>query len=384
MKKSGLLVFLMCMFFWGYAQPRIQFEETSHDFGHIKEVDGKVTCRFTFTNVGDSVLTLVSVKPGCGCTAADYTKEPVAPCKTGLIDAVKERQKRQKSTTVPVAPCTKGFIDVTYDPSGHPGQFTKSVAVTTNEPINKVTVLFIKGDVEKRPPTVFEEAGYPMGEGMVRFKEMNVRKNMLNTESQRDTFLIRNFGQTDAEVILQNVNEKPYLKEVYRSFNVLRPNEEGKIVLEYDAAKRNAFGLLRDDARFSVSDEKESDKIIFYSVNIKEDFSKMTKEAREQAPVIVVDCPDLNFGQVKRSEIVKLSCTITNKGKSPLMIRDMQPSSYFVSCSVKTTTIEPGKSLQVEFTYKGTGREQQCTVDVICNDPENSVLPLQFKAGVLN
>jgi hypothetical protein len=361
MKKIGLLVFSMCVFFWGYSQPKIQFDETTHDFGEIKEVDGKVNGKFIFTNVGDSVLELISVKPSCGCTAANYTKEPVMP--NG-----------------------KGFIDATYDPSGRPGPFMKSVVVTTNESANNVTVLFIKGNVEKRPPTVFEEAGYFIGQGMVRFKEINVKKDMLNTESQRDTLLIKNFGETDAEVTFQNLNEKTYIKEIYRSFKVLKPNEEGKIVLEYDAAKRNAFGLLREDLKVSVTDEKEPNKIIFYNVNIKEDFSKMTKKEREQAPVIAVDCLDFNFGEVKRNETAKIHCTIVNNGKSPLIIHNMQPSVHFVNSTVKTATIPSGESLKVEFTYRGTGRkgEQKFTIDVICNDPANSVLPLQFQSVLLD
>ena len=360
MKKIGLLAFSMCMFFLGYSQPKIQFETTTYEFGHIKEVDGKVTGKFVFHNVGDSALVLVTVKPGCGCTAANYTKTPVSPGE-------------------------KGFIDATYDPSNHPGPFTKSISVTTNEPTSNTTLLFIKGNVEKRPPTVFEEAGYINGQGMVRFKEINLRKNILSTETQLDTFLIRNFGEKDAEVIFQNLNEKPHLKEVYRSFNMLKPNEEGKIVLQYDASKRNAFGLVRDDIKVSVTDEKEPNKMIFYNVNIKEDFSKMTKEERENAPVITLESNTFDFGQVKKGETVKLTCKISNHGKSALIIHDIQPGTNVISSSVKTATIESGKYLDIEFTYKvlgGRQGEQKMNVDVISNDPANSVLPLQFKAVV--
>ena len=361
MKKIGLLIFVVNVFFWGYSQPKIQFEKTTYDFGQIKEVDGKVNGTFIFINVGDSVLELRTVKPGCGCTAANYTKTPVAPGE-------------------------KGFIEATYDPNNRPGSISKSITITTNEPTNNTTVLFLRGNVEKRPPTVFEIAGYNIGGGMVRFKEINVRKEILNTESQVDTFLIRNFGETNAEVTFSNLNERSHIKELYRSFDVLKPEEEGKIILEYDASKRNAFGLVRDNVSVSVTDEKEPAKMIFYTVNIKEDFSKMTKKERENAPIIAVDSLSFNLGQVKKNETVKTSCIITNKGKSPLIIRDMQPSVNTLTTSIKTATIAPKESLKVEFTYRGIGRagEQKITVDLICNDPENSILPLQFSTILSN
>ena len=361
MKKTGLLAFLMSMLFWGYSQPKIQFEQTTYDFGHIKEVDGSVTGKFVFTNVGDSILELLTVKPGCGCTKGKYTETPIAPGE-------------------------KGFIEATYDPFGRPGPFMKSITVTTNERANNTTILFIKGDVEKRPPTVFEEAGYLIGQGMVRFKEINIRKEILNTEIQKDTFLIRNFGEKEVEVQFVNLQDKPYLKEVYRSFNLLKPNEEGKIVLQYDASKRNAFGLLRDDISISVPEDNDPIKMLFYNVNIKEDFSKMTKKELENAPKITMDSLQFNFGQVKKNETVKTSCTITNKGKSPLIIRDIQPNIYTVIPSVKTATIAPGGFLKIEFTYRGTGRagEQKIGVDIISNDPQNNILPIQFSAVLSN
>ena len=90
MKRIGLLFTLMSFAVLGFAQPKIQFDQTTHDFGSIKEEGGKVTGRFTFKNVGDSTLLLTRVKPGCGCTAANYTKTPIEPGQTGFIDATYE------------------------------------------------------------------------------------------------------------------------------------------------------------------------------------------------------------------------------------------------------------------------------------------------------
>jgi hypothetical protein len=83
----------------------IAFAEKAHSFGEVAMGD-KVTHRFTFKNTGDKPLILESVKPACGCTATDYTKEPIAPGAEGYVETVMEA----KSV----------------------GIFKKTVAVTTN------------------------------------------------------------------------------------------------------------------------------------------------------------------------------------------------------------------------------------------------------------
>jgi len=44
------------------AAPEISFNFLTHDFGDIKEEDGKVTYDFDFTNTGDEPLKLIKVK----------------------------------------------------------------------------------------------------------------------------------------------------------------------------------------------------------------------------------------------------------------------------------------------------------------------------------
>jgi Protein of unknown function (DUF1573) len=64
--------------------PQITFASTVFDFGKVT-VGGAVKHEFIFTNTGDALLVVSSVKPGCGCTTAgDWTKE-VEPGKTGII-----------------------------------------------------------------------------------------------------------------------------------------------------------------------------------------------------------------------------------------------------------------------------------------------------------
>lgn len=54
------------------------FDSSELDYGEIaKGADGHGT--FTFKNTGDKPLIIKNVKPSCGCTVAEYPKEPVMP-----------------------------------------------------------------------------------------------------------------------------------------------------------------------------------------------------------------------------------------------------------------------------------------------------------------
>ena len=64
----------------------LAFEHDTYDFGKIKQGD-KVKHEFYFTNTGPHVLVIENVKPTCGCTAVDWTKDPVPPGGRGRIEA---------------------------------------------------------------------------------------------------------------------------------------------------------------------------------------------------------------------------------------------------------------------------------------------------------
>lgn len=85
----------------------IQWQDTAIDFG-AKKMGEVVNITFTCKNIGDKPLYLITVRPSCGCTVADYTKEPIAPGKEGKIDAQFDTKK------------------------SHPGDVRKTIFITAN------------------------------------------------------------------------------------------------------------------------------------------------------------------------------------------------------------------------------------------------------------
>ena len=96
---------------------------TSHDFGVIKEADGKVSHTFVIKNEGEAPLVVTRVIASCGCTTPEWTKEPIAPGKTG-------------------------DIKVTYNPAGRPGPFSRSISVKRKKKTGSF-LLTIRGEVKE-------------------------------------------------------------------------------------------------------------------------------------------------------------------------------------------------------------------------------------------
>jgi len=101
------------------ANPEMEFETMSHDFGTIPQ-NVAATVEFEFKNTGTGALIISEAEGSCGCTVPEWPKAPIAPGKTGVIKVIYDAKKT--------------------------GPFQKSVTITSNDP-NSPTELRIKGDV---------------------------------------------------------------------------------------------------------------------------------------------------------------------------------------------------------------------------------------------
>ena len=68
------------------AGPAITFEEVKYDFGSVVQ-GGTVDHTFKFKNTGTAPLVISNIGVSCGCTTPEWTKDPIAPGKTGTIAA---------------------------------------------------------------------------------------------------------------------------------------------------------------------------------------------------------------------------------------------------------------------------------------------------------
>lgn len=83
--KYLLTLFACCCFLSVFAQPSaLVFEEEVYQFESVAEGD-TVTHTFTFTNKSKKPLSIYYIDTGCGCTAADYPLEDIAPNTTESV-----------------------------------------------------------------------------------------------------------------------------------------------------------------------------------------------------------------------------------------------------------------------------------------------------------
>lgn len=68
--------------------PSIEFTETSHDFGLIKQSGGKVSHNFSFTYQGKAPVIVTSTPTSCQCTEAFIDKKTLNPGDTGILTVV--------------------------------------------------------------------------------------------------------------------------------------------------------------------------------------------------------------------------------------------------------------------------------------------------------
>ena len=275
-------------------QPVITFEKTEHDFGKIHEEDGRVSVNFEFKNEGMAPLVLSNVRASCGCTTPTWTKEPVEPGQ-------------------------KGSITVTYNPNGRPGRFQKTVTITSNasEATKKV---YIKGEV-------IPKQAKPVNKYTIAVGALNMKSTTL------DLGTITKGESKSGELEYTNLKAEEHTAELhmnaadaYVGYQVTLPtvksNEVGKFIFFMDTKATKLYGPVEVYAFVGVDGklEKTDDYKLTVKANIVEDFSKMTVEEKQQAPIIEL-AEEQNAGKIAAGKNLKFSFPVKNSGVNALEVR---------------------------------------------------------------
>ena len=335
----------------------IKFDKTVHDYGKIKESDGKADCVFTFVNTGTEPLIITNVKPNCGCTASEYTMEPVAP--NG-----------------------KGFVKASYDPSNRPGAFNKTIRVTSNAE-NSNLVLTINGEVT--PKELKVEDNFPHEMKGIRLSTNHVAfQNLGNKEIKRDTVKIISISEEPVKISFKDVPKHMTITAIPET---LKPNQNGIIIVNYDASKKDDWGFVIDRVAVVFNDNfdpKDRDSRITISANIQEDFSALTPDQLAKAPKIDFVTKSFDFGTINQGESVTYEYKFKNTGKSDLLIRKTKASCGCTVVDQGDKVVAPGAESKFTATFNSRGKKgkQNKTITVITNDPENQSIVLKITGTV--
>ena len=226
--KKLLVFFIAAVAGLTVAAQEIKFKDLVHDFGTFPEETGKVSCTFEFTNTGKSDLIVQNVKASCGCTTPDWTKTPVKPGE-------------------------KGFVEATYNATGRPGAFSKTITVTTNA---GEQVLTIKGEVIPKTGKVEDE--FPVNLNGLRLKNQSVNMgNVTYPASQTERIEVINNTKEPISLYFQGA---PAYLTIKASPATLQANEMGTIDVTINSQAVKDFGNIKPEFTVVLNGKQVKDK----------------------------------------------------------------------------------------------------------------------------
>lgn len=355
-----------------YAQPKIQFKKTKHEFGSIKEDGGLAQVTFTFTNVGDKPLKLNKVQASCGCTTPTWSRTEIKPGGSGVVKAA-------------------------FNPMSRVGKFNKSITVQSNAKPG-VAVLHISGKVTPRKKGVKD--WYPIALGNLKFKSNSVWFGDMMHDSkyvEKATFIYNN-GSEPVTLDLA-ATKLPKHARIIGAFNTtvgvtnakvqktqvdkitIQPKKAIGLAFSYNPVMRNDWDYVYDSFTLITDDKVKAQKRMSLGGYIKEKFSE---EAKINPPVAEYDKPTHDFGTIKQNARVSTTFTISNTGKSTLIIRKTKASCGCTATRPKKKVLAPGESTTLDVTYSSGHSKGKIhkTVTVITNDPNKVRTTLSIKANV--
>lgn len=341
---AGVLLVLIPAFGFSQMTETLTFREKTHDFGSIAEEKGPVTHEFNFTNTSPQPVTISGVQTTCGCTTPGWTKQPVAPGKVG-------------------------FVKASFDPTGRPGFFNKTLTVTTD--IGTTIVLVVKGSVTTGATAGAQEFTTAIGNLRLRSKSFTMGSAYINKEPATKLFQVMN--GSDAVLRILSIGSPDYI--VIEVPEVIQPGQQAQIKVTYDARKRNKFGFVSDNIELKTNDALEPDKTITVFTTLEEYYSPPTLDELKTAPQAVISEPSIDAGQYPAGSTLERTITVHNRGKKELSIKALVGNCSCITAEASKRAVRAGDSTKIKINFKPQtrGGTQQKAVMMYTNDPRNPV-----------
>jgi hypothetical protein len=357
MKKIIIFILMVCVPYAADSQPVMKLSGTVHDFGKFKEDAGRQSYDFIVSNTGNAPLVIQNIVASCGCTTPEWTREPIPAGGKGVINAI-------------------------YDPKNRPGAFDKTLTVYSNSVPNPVT-LRLRGEVEGREKTTEELFTFPVGP--VRFESNHMAfTNIRKTEKEK--VRVMQIINTSADPVKVEFEQVPPHLALKVSPATLAPGKKGIVEGKYDATKNDAWGNVTDYIRIKINGKPEEKVFLFVSANLVEDFSSLTREEIDNAPVFKIESTTVDLGKVPGSSSREVEFRFMNEGKSDLIIRHVRSTCgcTAVQQGQLGVGIKPGESSSIKAVFNTGSYKGKVTkaIYVYTNDPKKSEVVLMLNAEV--
>jgi hypothetical protein len=326
------------------AAPRLTIVEPIKDYGTIPKGE-KLDWAFVVKNTGDADLQIVSAKPGCGCTVADFDKV-IKPGQTGKVTA---------------------HVDTT----AFAGPIAKTVTLETNDPTTPTSQLTIHAIVKP-----YVEA-FPAG--FVRFNllqgEVDAQSVVLYSEEEEP------FAVTKVELPIDPATNEPVkwvsatsekVPEADKAPNVGRTGQDQyrvKITVGGPDAK---LGPLSDKIHIITTSKHQPDYFVSLSGVVR--------------PPFRVEPSVLNFGEVSPTDVAatRMVTLRSNNLKAPetFVVSKAESSVPAVVTSVKPTAIKGEYEVSLQIAKDAKPGDVDGSVKIYTNDKMTPVVTVPMKATV--
>jgi hypothetical protein len=360
MRTIIVLALLLCGFAPLTAQkrgPMLQFLHNEWHFGKVSERYGTLKHKFPFVNDGDAPLWLTKVEPSCACTSPEWTHDTIMPGDTGYVSAG-------------------------YQTYARPGEFDKTIAVFANTPQGAI-IIRVKGEVFM-PYDESTEQRERMWYGDLRFTEQTVNIDPL-WHNKTDTFTTRLINHGNQPVSILSVSRKPAYVTILNLPEALDPGETVLLRVVVDGSKVGKWGYVEDNIQLLTDDPMQAYKQLAVMLNVKEYFPPRKKSDLKKLPRITLAENIYDHGKHREGAILHASFTVSNTGKSPLVIRSVTTDCACVKANFPKYTLEPGETIEVKTSFDTVFRTglQMRPVKILSNDPNQTEINFYLKANVV-
>lgn len=340
----------------GFAQGVLEAKKTTIELKNLKADNLPTTVTYTVKNKGNQPVIITRVVPMSSQFKADWDKQPLAP---------------GKSTD----------IRLSFTSANLQERFSIRTMVYSNARNNRLE-LGLSGNLVENPAK--PDLLYKSDISGIKFKKNNLRFNKIYTwQTASDTAYFIN-ARTDT--VNLSIHYQPRHIRSQAVPSRIAPGQKGMLIITYDATQKNDYGYVYETVILSINEDKSYKNRLSITANLSEDFSKLSEKELKNAPVAIFDKKEINFGDIKPGEKADCDFTLTNNGKSQLLIRKTKASCGCTAVALGENSIAPGQSTVIRATFdsKGKSGRQYKSITVITNDPKNPETVLNINGNITN
>ncbi len=295
----------------------VQFDKTVHDFGNVLLSDGPLVCSFTVKNVSSKPIAISGVTSSCGCTNVTWTREPLAPGKSGTISA-------------------------TFSNDQGPYPFDKTLTVSIAGVRDQIVVR-LRGNVHEKKKTLSEM--YPKQFGSFAMEQTDIKLGNLSQGAVKsDAAFVANIGKSPIKVEFKDVSE---FLELSVSPNPIPAGQTAKISYTVTAS-RERWGKNYYYATPVVDGKAYAKDAIGIWAVTKEDFSSMSKEEKAKGALPKFKSSSYSFDVISPGKVIEAEYELQNEGKSDLVIYKVDTDMPDKTRTYPVPTVKAGGSGKVK------------------------------------